>query len=249
MRAGTVFREKGQAVIELAIFGGLILFLFGMLISYMQRLNDQQYTKMEAFRRALQKGCTYIGSESEGAGASVQYTLLQNRRNADFSSFKKGSPQTVSGSANVFWAVPKVGEQPENTMTYRINEDEYTRKFRDYISEDDEENRSLRVEDMTTESNLEFEENVNKQEDYGGISNIKGSSLKERIRTTIPYTIRENDDDSNDDNDKIISGGNLVDVEQYIYRDPVDGQYKYSSKASKDGTVERTQQWVTPFAE
>src|SRR3989338_6091856 len=114
--------KKGQAVAEMALFGSLVLMIFAVLLSYIQRANEQQYVQMEAFRRALEKGNTYQGADSEGAGASVQLTLIENRRVADIQAgFRKGSGQTFNASSNVFWAVPKVGGQAKSVSVYRIN--------------------------------------------------------------------------------------------------------------------------------
>ncbi len=213
--------KKAQALLELAIFGSIILLIFGILLSYMQRLNDQQYVQMEAFRQALQignLGGTSLAEKTAG-GASAQLTVLQNRRHVDLGSyFMKGSPQSLSASSNVFWAVPAVGSQAAQRVYMKVNED---------YSPDLSEGEAL--ENIETGSETIFSENVLKQETPQGITNTKSSILKDTITTTLI------------DKDK----NKLWEVTQGVYRDS-DGQYKYS-KDKLDTEVERSQTWETGF--
>lgn len=243
---GILYNKKGQAVVEMALFGSLIIVIFATVIAYIQRSNDQQYVQMEAFRRGLQKANTYQGAESEGAGASVQYTMLENRKHVDLSgSFRKGSSQALGASSNVFWAVPKIGSQPENLIVYKVNADEKQVKYSDFVSEDDSKARSFQVEDTISDSSISFSETDTKLESPQAITNIRVSELQDTITTTIPYTIRENDDDSDSDNDVILEEGEFWTVTQGLYRD-TGGQYKYSEEAV--GTVvERGSGWETQF--
>lgn len=246
--------KKGQAMVELAIFGSIILVMFGILLSFIQRFNNQQYVQMETFRRALEKACTYQGEESEGAGASVQFTLLTDRRQAEVSGgFRKGNANTFSASSNVFWAVPKVGAQSESLIAYRVNEDERTRNYEEFVPEEEADNWSFRTEDMASSSDLDFNETITKQETPRAITNTRDSTLQETRIVTIPYTIREKDDDDDDENDVVVGQGTFWEGEggpngeliQRLYRDSSDGQYKYSSEAPEDATIERSKIWVT----
>ena len=161
--------------------------------------------------------------------------------------FRKGSAQTFSGSSSVFWAVPKVGEQPESTMVFRVNEEETQINYRAYIPEDQEKNMSFRTEDINFNSALGFTETVTKQEDNTAITNARFSSLQEAVTTVIPYTIRGKDTDDDDDNDPILSQGEIWNVTQYLYRDNADKQYKYSSQVPQGTTIQRSKTWVTEF--
>lgn len=239
--------KKGQAVVEMAMFGSLILLIFASLLSYLQRFNDQQYAQMEAFRRALQQGNDHK-PVSGGRGASVQLSLIQNRRHSDISGgFRKGSAQILSASANVFWATPEVGEETESLIAYRVNEDERVANYREYILEDKDKKWSFRTEDLSFNSALSFDETTTKTETAQEITNAATSQLQDTITTTIPYTIREKEktDDYNPDNDPIVEEGIFWEPEQGVYID-TDGQYKYSLGAK--GTVaERDKLWTTPF--
>ena len=50
-----LYNKRGQAAVEMAIFGVIVLMVFGTLLSYLQKLNDQQYIQMETFRQSLAK--------------------------------------------------------------------------------------------------------------------------------------------------------------------------------------------------
>lgn len=255
--------NRGQTVTEMALFGSMILLILGSLLSYLQSQNDQQYVQMEAFRRALQRACTYLGAESEGAGASVQFTMVQNRRHTDLSGgFRKGSSQSLSSSSSVFWAVPRLGEggddRPEapNLIVFRINEDEKEWNYRDFVSKDhdstDDEGEetqrywTFETEDMTSDTQLAFNETAIKQEDTQGITNTKSSTLREHVHVNIPYTVKEVDKDD-DAYEVPKESGTLWDLNQNLYRDTNDGQYKYSSQVPADYEVVRTRTWRTDF--
>lgn len=252
--------EKAQAVVELAVFGSIILMIFGVLLSYIQQFNSQQYISMEAFRRALERSCTYQGETSGGAGASVQYTLVENRRQSDLSGgYRKGSPVTLSASSNVFWAIPKVGEDPESVLVFKVNEDVKEVKYTDFVPEehaqydDDGDKRqkywSFETENLDAVGNTSFQEQITKGENTSSIINTKDSRLQDTLTTTIPYKIVEKDkdveEDYDDSDDVILEEGALWELEQGAYLDS-DGQYKY--KSDKVGTtVERSKTWETAF--
>ncbi|MDP2941649.1 MAG: hypothetical protein Q8N85_05320 [Candidatus Omnitrophota bacterium] len=228
MTRKTGYSKKGQAVAEMALFSGLILVVLGTLISYIQRFNDQQYVQMEAFRRALEQGCTFQGDTSEGSGASVQYTLIQHRKHIDLQSgFMKGSPQILSSSANIFWAVPKAGDQAKNLIILRVNEDEKkidNAQYRKFVPEAEEETTSFQTESPNFNTASTFEETLKKDEDKNGISNSRKSTVKESVTTSVDYTIRNKSDDA------VKKRGEFWQVQQRLYLDPTDGQYKYSSQ-------------------
>lgn len=211
--------KRGQAVLEMAIFGSLILLLFGTLLSYLQRLNDQQYIQMETFRRALAKGCTYRGEDSGGAGASIQLTLMQNRRNVAISGgFRKGSPSAINTSSSVFWAIPKSGQKPDNLIVYRINEDESPSLP-----------RGTQVEGTISSTDAQFDETLEKTESPQEIVTHRGSEVSEVITHSV---LGENE-------------APVWEVTQGLYKDS-DGQYRYSQQAAPE-SVHSERIWRTDF--
>jgi hypothetical protein len=236
-----LFNNKAQAAAELALFGSLVLLIFGILLSYAQRYNDQQYVQMEAFRRALQKACVYQSVGSGGAGASVRFNLIQTRRQADLSgSFKKGSSQTLSAVSNVFWGVPGAGKQAHTLTVYKINEDEKEIDYSAYVPSDKDDVWLFQQGPTLSASNTGFNEVNTRQEGPQEIVNTRASRISDTITTIIPYTIVLKDDKS-----VTVDEGNLLEVEQGLYRD-TDGQYKYSQQAVGN-VVERGKTWSTGF--
>jgi hypothetical protein len=99
--------KSGQAAVELAIFGSLILLAFSVLLMYGQRLDNQQQVKMETFRRALQKAYERNGS--------VSYTLKKEGRSFNlFSGFGQGQASTVGSTATVMWQKGMPGNQADS---------------------------------------------------------------------------------------------------------------------------------------
>lgn len=222
--------QKGQAAIEMAVLGGIILFVLGVLISYIQKTNDQQYVKMESFRRALQKANTYQGEEAESPGASVQVVQVEDRRQADiFGGFGKGMAQMQNNDASVFWAVPTEGfytgsgpseeSVPQDIVASRINDDELntgelpTEFYIDQQSGDL--NQGI--------PGLTFQERKIKLEAGSLMLNLRDSVRKEQLSTEM--------------------AGNLI--IQDSYRDP-EGQYRYYSEVPEPAQETRRQvQWLT----
>ena len=203
---------------EMAVFGSLILLVFAVLVSYIQRYNDQQYVQMEAFRRALEKAETYsTGSgENNNPGASVQFTLMNNRRYADpEGSYGKGSAQSVSASSSVYWAVPYVGKTAASQVWYKVNDDELT------IDE------NTTIDKIVTTSTVNFNETIAKSETPSAIVNHDISRLQDTITTTA-----------------VASNGTGFSITQGLYVDG--GQYHYSQGAVGQ-RVEREKTWTTPF--
>lgn len=87
--------ERGQALVELAIFGSLILLVMGLLISYGMNADFAQKASMDSFRRALG-----IASDPNEGAATV---VMVNDRHipSPGNTFGMGSMVPVSGSANV----------------------------------------------------------------------------------------------------------------------------------------------------
>jgi len=165
--------RKAQAVAEMAIFGSLILLVFGAMLSYLQRGNDQQHVEMEAFRQALKAARTPPSHPDEGA--SAQYTLIETRKHVDLSgNFRKGSTQTFSASSSVFWAVP-VGE-PQNVVVYRINDDEIRGGSELALGGGG---------GTDFADNSVFHEQYEKQETPSAITTTRTSQLQETVTTNI----------------------------------------------------------------
>lgn len=249
--------NKGQAVIEMAILGLFVLFVFGILLSFGQMLNDQQYVQMETFRTALQRACAPTGPIPlpTGAGASVDMTLIQTRRQADLSdNFRMGRPTTVSSSASVYWSVPPVGEQGLNLSMIKINEDE---PLVDNILNSlpmpsislpilGETSVGLTMKNIASETVTDFTDISSKQEDREKIATTRASGLREKITTTIRYTIMPSIPGLDPN-----VGPTLFEhpIEQNLYVEKgSDGHYKYKySQSAPYEYINRARTWETKF--
>jgi hypothetical protein len=213
----------------MAVLGGIILFVLGVLISYIQKVNDQQYIKMESFRRALQKANTYQGEEGESPGASVEVVQVEDRRQLDiFGSFGKGITQTQSNDASVFWAVPTEGFYSGGAAEGSVPQDIVTAKINDDEQKIEELPREFYIDKQSGEFSeenpgLAFQERKIKLEAPGIMLNLRDSVRKEQLSTDI--------------------AGNQI--TQYSYRDP-EGQYRYYSEVPEPAReVRRQVQWFT----
>lgn len=95
--------RKGQAAVELAILGALVIMAFSYLISYSERLNRQQANLMQTFRAALKT--------ANDANNSGSFTKVAHRRMANVTNpFQLGSVEVFSDSASVYWSDGKKDE-------------------------------------------------------------------------------------------------------------------------------------------
>ncbi len=110
------FNKKSQSMVEMAILGPLVLTALGFLVTYIAKVNNDQYALQAAFRYALAK--------SHQENKVVSYGTWDDRRMADATSPILGKKTTSSGAGYVMWAIPSVegeGEDPETGMWIDIN--------------------------------------------------------------------------------------------------------------------------------
>jgi hypothetical protein len=91
--------RRGQALIELAVFGALVLMLIGWVIGNTLQYDYQMQANTEAYRRSL---ASAAGSSNLASPISVSHVVIQDRRIADPGEpFAMGGLVPASGSANV----------------------------------------------------------------------------------------------------------------------------------------------------
>jgi len=89
---------KGQAILELAIFGTILIMLLGILVNYGLRYSQQQKTMQQAFRKALASAAR---SMSQGTPTSVQHVLVRERHIPDpTDAFAFGSVMSASAGSS-----------------------------------------------------------------------------------------------------------------------------------------------------
>lgn len=64
---------QGQAILELALFGSILIMLLGAILSYGLRYSQQQKTMMSAFRKALQE------STDPNSGGQANVTVISDK--------------------------------------------------------------------------------------------------------------------------------------------------------------------------
>jgi len=108
--------KAAQAMMEMAVLAPLLVMAVGIVVTYIAKLNGDQYQLMQAFRRALKK--------SHDDNKAVAYGTWDDRRQADASNPIIGQKIASSGSGAVMWAIPSVedqGENPKKTLWMGIN--------------------------------------------------------------------------------------------------------------------------------
>lgn len=179
--------KRGQAIVELAIFGGLILVAFNMLLIYGQRLDNTQRLKMQAFRKALQMAF-YRNS-------AVSYAIKQNTHQADLFSGSFGQPTALSASASVMWQKGVAGEKGSSDQQqfafYQLNDSviELKKMSTTVKSESGAETEDVMVPvsiwkeeaKLRTDSGL----TVEKEEGAENIKNRRLAQLRETLNTKL----------------------------------------------------------------
>lgn len=129
----TLRSKKAQALLELAIFGAILIMLLGILLNYGLRYSLQQKTMMNAFREALRE------SADSNLGGQASVTVLQDKHIPNPSNpFAVGAVVPFSSGASVIRSyrlnetADTYAELPQTTI--QIQEQKFTYKtagFRD----------------------------------------------------------------------------------------------------------------------
>ncbi|MFA5092500.1 MAG: hypothetical protein WC543_00950 [Candidatus Omnitrophota bacterium] len=92
-----MFKEKAQAITELAILGVLVIVAFSFLISYSEKLNRQQANMQQTFRAAL--------DEAKKINNSINYTKKVFSRMPSIENPKElGQLETFNDNATLLWS-------------------------------------------------------------------------------------------------------------------------------------------------
>jgi len=182
--------EKGQAALEMAILGSIVLFIFSVLVSYGQRFETQHELKMESFRRALQK--------AYNKNTSITYVMKRDLRPVTlFGGFGRGQAQSLAASSSVMWqkgvaglkgASPK--GQDAAFAYYALNdvEMELDRQSKPTINMDGSRQdvmvpRSVSKEERTR--NEVYALDTTKDENFAGITTTRTAKLQDTIHTKV----------------------------------------------------------------
>ena len=230
-------RCSGQAVTEMAIFGSLVIMVFGIWLSYAQTFTEQQTLQQQAFRMALRRA--YRANDEQGG--FISYNIIKNYRTPNLSGgFRQGNRESASAGSTVLWAV----SNPESYAYYQINEDlvgsetdDDGFKMLDRVEKDvdgEDVNTPVEIWNVETETVNNYSSSSLKQEDGDGIQTTRSSSNMDKVVTTLKTRYQEEED------------GEYFDGEEKIHQ-RLDEDGIYSHKAQENRVVvERSRKWETP---
>jgi len=92
--------KKAQGLVETGVFGILVLIAFSFLVTWIQKMNGEQFTLMENFRHALK--------DSHDMNSVVSHADLDDSRQADVNAPLRRQRIMRSASGYVHWAVPTI---------------------------------------------------------------------------------------------------------------------------------------------
>jgi type II secretory pathway pseudopilin PulG len=223
-----VLSLTGQAVVELAIFGSLILTGFAVLLSYSQTFREQQALQQQAFRMALRKAYDDNGF--------VSYNIIKHHRAPNiFSNFKQGNRESISAGSSMMWSK---GEA-ESFSYYQVNEDlvriSTHKEKRTGKKDADVPDEVWNIESSAT---TDYSGREEKQEDQTKITTGRSANLKDTVTTTLKIKYENTDDKGKGDG-------------TYTYKPDVvfiqglcaDGRYRESCAGD---TIGKERTWKTP---
>ncbi|MBP7087751.1 MAG: hypothetical protein KBB01_00485 [Candidatus Omnitrophica bacterium] len=181
--------KRAQGLVEAGLFGVVILIAFGFLVTFIQKMNSEQYTLMENFRRSLKK--------SHDRNVILSHDSINDSRKADVEVPLRGEKILRSASGYVHWAVPLITKytKVESTDQWRfgatggtldIYTDEENDPERKFIYEiNDQGDVVLDPDADVTGVDREYatavSESLNLTEDPANISSTRGSAVAEEM--------------------------------------------------------------------
>ncbi len=100
LKTNYLINQKGQAILELATFGSIVLFCLALLVQFGIQMNYQQNMQMQAFRKALKLAYYKQGMNSQATLIMTKDKPVVNP--SDRWGFADRTP--ISGSASLTWS-------------------------------------------------------------------------------------------------------------------------------------------------
>lgn len=94
-----IFNKKAQSILELAIFGSIVLFVFSILLTYGMNLNYRQHLNLQSFREALRQSKSSVDSPSKSLTV-IKDKPVPNPTNP----FGVGETMPIISQANAVWS-------------------------------------------------------------------------------------------------------------------------------------------------
>ena len=221
----------------MGIFGTLLILIVGQLLSYIQKLNDQQYIQMKSFRNALNvayNGTLEVDDEVYNTGSAVSHTEIEHRRHYQGDFFGKGERVVFTEPAYVYWAVPLINRatgdmiSADTRHTYYINDYQYdlTPYYNNQATDQQNSNNGV-------DFDMLYKEEYKQKQITEETPSVQSSSYELTIKDQININFTDPE-----------TGELLPESDvQYLVRE--DGQYKYKSGISDLSRVEKKTHWQT----
>ena len=175
--------KNGQAVVELAIFGSLILTGFAVLLSYSQTFTEQQALQQQAFRMALRKAYSENGF--------VSYNIIKHHRAPNiFSNFRQSNRESISAGSSLMWSK---GES-KSFSYYQVNEDVVTISTHKESQGGKDFDVPDEVWNVQSNANTEYSGEETKQEDRAKITTGRKANLQDTVTTTLKIRYKKDQD-------------------------------------------------------
>lgn len=175
------YKRKAQTIVETGCFALLILVGFAFLVTYIQKMNGEQYTLMENFRRSIKK--------SHDQNKIVSHAYLNDSIQADVDRPLEGQKIMRSASGYAHWAVPgptygsrDVREEEEGTRKTQYYNNSPERKFYYKINEQEYEiSKDANISGVQTEYTTRASGQVTITQSSGSISSTRTMSVNEDL--------------------------------------------------------------------
>lgn len=226
--SGSKVTQKGQAAVEMAVFGSLIMVCFAVLLSYAQTFTEQQTIQQQAFRMALRNAYgKYDDNDKQGMAG---YTILKHHRTPSiFGNFGQGNRESISASATVLWSKGT----PDQYAFYQVNDN-----VEEVPTHEEETDGGEKVDvpnevwDVRNSANTTYSGEEAKEENTAMIRTSRTANLVDTVNTTLK--VRYEDED-----------GNEVNTTDITFRQGLcaDGRYR---RSCADDTITKGRSWETP---
>ncbi len=121
--------KKGQAILELALFGSILIFCLGVLIRYGLSMNYSQHLQMQAFRQAVKRAY----DDGRDTFVNASYSILEDKPIPDPADPYGLSERSIFGaSASAVWSNQVYGAPTYDAISdlprvdYQINGKRYS---------------------------------------------------------------------------------------------------------------------------
>lgn len=190
-------KRKSQTLAETAVFGTLVLLAFTILVTYLQKMNGEQYTLMENFRDTLKK--------SHDDNLIVSNAYLDDGRQADVENPLQGKRIMRSASGYAHWVVPDI-DSPDSaeqsvidtsdggTVTKVVEESKPDRKFVYNFMADKKEEKEIDKDTDVEGVTVEYQTTLHRELEVDEDAAKHSSTLHSVVSENSKYILKGSED-------------------------------------------------------